>query len=123
METIETQDTQKNGAARREARPEARVLTPAVDVYEAADRVVVVADVPGVRTDDVKLRIEKDTLLLDATRNLPFSERAVVYRRTFFVPSDLDAERIEAKLADGTLTVIIPRRASAKPRQIAVQSG
>ncbi len=123
MESIETQDTQKNGAAKRDARPEARVLTPAVDVYEAADRVVVITDLPGVRSEDVGLRIEKDTLLLDASRKLPLSERAVVYRRAFFVPNDLDPERIEAKLADGVLTVTIPRRASSKPRQIAVQSG
>jgi len=114
----------QNGAAQRDTTgAEPRLQSPAVDIYESADDVLVLADLPGVLGDDVSLHVEKDALTLQATRKTATFDRPVVYKRTFYVPNDLDTDLIEAKLDHGVLTVRLPRRASAKPRQITVKSG
>jgi len=131
MQNITTQEAPKNGVAkpqngtiqRETAATDQRVQSPAVDIYESADDVLVLADLPGVLGDDVSLHIEKDSLTLQATRKAATFDRPIVYKRTFYVPNDLDTELIEAKLDHGVLTVRLPRRASAKPRQITVKSG
>ena len=125
MDTITTQEAQKNGTAKRqerEAAPQPRIVTPAVDVYENADEVLVLADLPGAKADDVSLHIEKEALTLQAQRKVATFERPILFKRTFVIPNDLDTDRIEAKLDSGVLTVKLPRRASAKPRQIPVKT-
>ena len=105
---------------------------PAVDVYEDANgEVVVKAELPGVRRDDIKLSMEGQTLMLEAERHLDTEVQRDRYhriergygqfRRTFTLPATVDASRIAAEYQDGVLTVRLPRREETKPRQIEVK--
>lgn len=105
---------------------------PAVDIYEDANgEVVVKAELPGVRRDDIKLSMEGQTLMLEAERHLDTEvqrdrfhriERGYgQFRRTFTLPATVDASRIAAEYQDGLLTVRLPRREETKPRQIEVK--
>jgi len=97
-----------------------RVVTPAIDVLDNEESILVLLDVPGVATEDVVLRFEKDELLVQAKR--AGSNGGWEYRRALGVPSDVDGEGISASLARGVLTLTLPRKASAKPRTIQVRS-
>jgi HSP20 family molecular chaperone IbpA len=118
---------------RDEDRPEAiqqrPAVAPFVDIYESADELLVVADLPGVAQDGLSIQVEKGELLIDARRSNaaqlePGNDKAVVpdLRRSFVVPRGIDAEKISADLKDGVLRVHLPKAAALKPRQIPIKS-
>jgi HSP20 family protein len=128
MQTIAT--TQTNGTAapkpkdlRAEANKDSIVITPPIDVYENADEVRVFVDLPGVATEALSLDLEKEVLTLRATREPRGRERAVVYKRSFSIPREIADEQLTAKLDTGVLTLVLPKRASSKPRSIKVNAG
>lgn len=116
------------------AQPETATPTYAapVDVFEHEDRYEFWLDVPGVNREDLKLSIENDTLRLTGERpaqaeteqNGKFYRRVErwtgSFSRTFTLPNTVDSTRIEAKLQDGVLKLILPKREQAKPRQITI---
>lgn len=106
-------------------------LLPPVDVYEDENAITVLADMPGVAKEDLTVRVEGDTLTLEAELRLGESQdmqatwaevRAPLYRRSFTLSRELDAARIEAALKDGVLTLTLPKREHARPRRIEVRS-
>jgi HSP20 family molecular chaperone IbpA len=92
------------------------VAMPKVDVFENADEFLVVADLPGVAKDDLQISWAKGELTLEG-RN---GDR--LYRRAFTVPDGVDSSGIEADLANGVLTLKLPKAAEVKPRKIQVRS-
>lgn len=104
------------------------VLRPAVDIVETSDSVVLTADVPGATENTVELEIAKGVLKLSATDagNAPewgkASMRTRIYERTFRLSDELDAGSSEATVANGVLTIRIPKKAEAKPAKIAVRA-
>ena len=108
-----------------------RAAAPAVDVFENADELLIVADVPGVANDGIDLKVENDTLTLVARRPDPegaapalvreFEE--VDYEATYRIPAGIDAAAITAETKNGTLVVRLPKAAAAKTRKIVVRSG
>lgn len=108
------------------ARPTVR---PAVDIFENADELLLVVDLPGVTQDNVQLDLDKDTLTIVGRRpqTPPEGARVVAgqgfgwdYKRQFVVPTEVDQERIKADLKDGVLEVRLPRHERTKPRRIAI---
>ena len=107
-----------------------RAVTPAVDVFENADEVLVVADVPGVPSDQIDVRVENGTLTLQARRPeendgtaLAREYDVVDYARPFRIPAGIDTASISAEAKNGTLLVRLPKIAAVKPRKIAVSQG
>jgi len=109
-----------------------RAVPPAVDVFEDAGGITLLADMPGVPKDQLELKIEGDALLIEggvqalAPQGLEamYAEvRVPRYRRSFTLSRELDTARIEANLKDGVLTVRIPKQAYAQQLRIAVTSG
>jgi HSP20 family molecular chaperone IbpA len=103
-----------------------RAVSPAVDVFENADEILVIADVPGVPSEAIDVRVEDGTLTLQTKRPAD-GERAihreldgVDYARSFRIPAGIDAAGITAETKRGTLLVRLPKSAAAKPRKIAV---
>ena len=104
---------------------------PAVDIYEDADhRVVLRAELPEMKREDIKLTVENDTLTLSGERKLPegllgsFHRQERTYgafSRSFTLPSTLDASKIAAGYQDGVLTITVPPREEARPKQIAIE--
>jgi HSP20 family molecular chaperone IbpA len=109
--------------ARVEASKDSIVITPPIDVYESADEIRVYVDVPGVTQEALSLDLEKEVLTLRATREPRGRERTVVYKRSFAIPREVADEQLTAKLDAGVLTLLLPKRASSKPRSIKVNAG
>ena len=109
-----------------------RAVLPAVDVFEDAGGITLLADMPGVHKNQLELKVEGDALLIEGgvQQLTPEGLEAVYaevrvprYRRSFTLSRELDTGRIEANLKDGVLTLRIPKQAHAQPRRIAVTSG
>lgn len=116
--------------AQRPAQERERAMVPRVDVIEDDSGITLWADLPGVARDQLELKIEGDTLQLEApvTPTLPerlqplYAEvRVPRYRRAFTLSRELDPSRIEASLKDGVLQLRIPKQEHAQPRRIQVQ--
>ena len=110
---------------------EAATLVPAVDIVENADGITLTADLPGVAKDDLTVTVDGDTLTIAGTMTLGEAERlqsvyaeirVAQYRRTFVLSRDLDAQKIEAAMKDGVLTLRVPKAEQAKPRRIVVKA-
>jgi HSP20 family molecular chaperone IbpA len=114
-------------AERMERRPP---VTPPVDIYENADEILVLADIPGARADAITVRLDKNELTLHARGQEQSSGKPVLgtwrnadYSRTFLVPRGIDGERISADMNAGVLRIHLPKSDSLKPRKITVRTG
>lgn len=104
--------------------------TPGVNLYASDEAAVVTTELPGVRPDDVQVQVHDDVLTLAAERKAEpaagepcVAERpALRFNRSIALPFAVDAERIEARLADGVLTVALKRAEADRPRRIAVNA-
>ncbi len=105
---------------------------PAVDVFEGKDAVKIVAELPGVKAEDVKLSLENNLLTIRGEKKQEAevrNERVHRYERSygtferaFVLPSTVDGEEISAEYRDGILTVSVPKSERARPREIPVRA-
>jgi HSP20 family protein len=113
--------------------PSARAAwAPAVDISESPEAILVHAELPGLKPDDVKIDVENNVLTLRGERRSETKrEEGTLHRverfygsfsRQFLLPRTVDSERIEAELKDGVLTVRLHKRSEVKARQIAVKA-
>jgi HSP20 family protein len=104
---------------------------PAVDIYETAEKdVVVKVDLPDMKRENIKVTFENTVLSIEGQREVASNvehdrfhriERGHgQFRRSFTLPATVDASRVDANYQDGVLTVTLPRRAEAKPKQIQI---
>ena len=107
------------------------VFSPDVDIFENERELVLLADIPGVKADGLDIDLKED--ILKFTGNVSpfegeFEEHIVTeytvgrYYREFSLSEVIDQERIEAKLEDGVLRLVLPKKEKAKPRKIAVSA-
>jgi HSP20 family protein len=110
----------------------ARSYAPEVDVRSNGDRILFSFDVPGVKKDDLDITLENGVLTVKGSRKFEptgAKEQLVLGRsygtfsRSFSLPEHLDEEKLAAKLADGVLTIEIPKSQKAQPRRIQVAVG
>jgi HSP20 family protein len=105
------------------------VARPRVDILETEQELVLRADLPGVKPADVDVRFENGELTIHGRRvpSNPGKRRALWeyepahYHRAFRLSEDVSAEKIEAELKNGVLTVRLPKAEAARPRRIAVR--
>jgi HSP20 family protein len=107
-----------------------RAWVPAVDIYETdTHEVVIKAELPDVKKEDIGVSVENNVLTLTGERKPEQSKREQFQRverrfgsfsRSFTLPTSVDAGQIAASYKDGVLTIRLPRREEAKPRQITV---
>ena len=116
----------------QQAQQQQRAALPAVDVFEDGSGITLLADMPGVPREQLELKVEGETLLIEGAvqprtpeglEPLYAEVRVPRYRRSFTLSRELDTTRIEANLKDGVLTLRIPKQAHAQPRRIAVTGG
>ncbi|MDB5751351.1 MAG: heat-shock protein [Ramlibacter sp.] len=127
--------TTATAPARAEGQQQEQVqqhVVPPVDVFETESAITLLADLPGVSREQLTLRVDGETLLLEATATasgpdgmqLVYGEaQCAAYRRQFTLSRELDAARIEANLREGVLRLTIPKAEEARPRKIEVQVG
>ncbi len=105
------------------------VFTPAVDIFETDRAITLLADMPGVRPKGMTIDLKDGILTLSgevqpspkaSESNILFEFETGEYYRQFTLSDTIAQERIEAKLEDGTLRLILPKAEKAIPRQITV---
>ena len=111
-------------------REASRTLSPPVDIFENADGLVVVADLPGVSKEEVDVRVENGALTIKGhskgiSPGEPHYEefRLLDFYRQFQLSDAVDQDRINAELKNGVLILTLPKKEQAKPKQIKVQVG
>ena len=106
---------------------------PAVDIIEtAAQDMVVKAELPEMKREDISVTFENNVLTIEGERQFAEAGESEKYhrvergygkfRRSFTVPTTVDATRVQAAYRDGVLIVTLPRREESRPRQIEVNS-
>ncbi|HWO23028.1 MAG TPA: Hsp20/alpha crystallin family protein [Kofleriaceae bacterium] len=108
----------------------ASAFSPSFEVKETTDAFVLKADLPGVADTDLDIAIHNNVLTVSGSRQAEerregesyalYERQFGSFSRSFALPDQADAERIEAKLDRGVLTLTIGKKAEAKPRKIAV---
>jgi HSP20 family protein len=109
----------------------AGVWTPLVDIFEENEIIRLVAEIPGVKPEDVKISVEGNLLTIKGTKEQVAEEKADkvhryeraygAFERTFTLPATVAPEKIKATYADGVLTVTLPKVEAAKPHLIKVE--
>lgn len=109
-----------------------RPWVPPVDIIENENELVVKADVPDMKFEDIDVRLENGTLTLHGERKFEKEttekggwhrmERSYgTFERSFTLPETVDPEHVKADYKNGTLTITLPKKEIAKPRQIKVE--
>jgi len=115
-------------AARRQTNGTDRVYRLPLDAYVTPDEIIVLANMPGVKPEDVEITIEGDTLTIHGERPRPLENVDYVmqerpygkFQRTLNINIPVDANRAEARYDNGLLTLVIPKAEAAKPKVIQV---
>jgi HSP20 family protein len=126
--------TTKNGGQAAAAQPEITrgvVFTPRVDILEGDEELLLIADLPGVKPEDMDLRFENGELTLHGKCAPRPREGASIgseyevgdFHRVFTISEAVDADKIAAELKNGILTVHLPKSERVKPKKIAVRGG
>lgn len=113
------------------AEPNGRPWVPAVDILETENELIFKADVPDMEMKDIDVRMENGTLTIRGERKFEAKktdggwhrlERSYgTFERVFTLPETVDVEAVKADYKNGVLTVTLPKKEIAKPRQIKVQ--
>ena len=109
-----------------------RPWSPAVDIYETENELVLKADLPEVDPSNVDIRVENQTLTISGERKFESDksekgfhriERSYgAFTRSFTLPNTFDTGSVSAAYKNGVLTVKLPKKEAAKPRQIKIES-
>src|SRR5262245_41819658 len=107
------------------------VYTPALDIHETPEGLVLEADLPGVPPDQLEVRVEDNVLYIHGKIRWPnLEESRVLYEelrpgdfyRSFILSDEMDAEKITADFEQGVLRLKLPRASKARPRKIEVRT-
>jgi HSP20 family protein len=121
---------QEVGTTAEQTRP-GLLFTPSVDIFETEKELVLLADMPGVKAQDLSIDLRDDTLTLagDVQPDQNSGEGEIFieyevgkYYRQFSLSEIIDQSKIDAQLKDGVLRLTMPKVEKATPRTIAVQA-
>jgi HSP20 family protein len=108
------------------------VYQPAVDIFETEHAITVLADMPGVKPEQLEIDLRDNVLTLTGRVTAPGGEKETdvlreyetgTFFRQFTLAETIDQAKIDARLSDGVLRLELPKLERAKPRQITVRSG
>lgn len=107
-----------------------RPWAPAVDILETEDAITLKADLPDVKIEDLDIRVENNTLTLRGHRKFEKDDKVKGYHRIersygefvriFALPNTVDNEKVGADYKNGVLSITLPKKEAAKPRQVKV---
>src|ERR1700683_2376880 len=108
-----------------------RPWSPSVDIFETEDALTLKADLPDVKIDDIDVRVENQTLTLRGQRKFEKEENVKGYHRiersygdfvrSFALPPTVETDKVGAEYKNGLLTITLPKKETAKPRQVKVE--
>jgi HSP20 family protein len=110
----------------------AQLWAPVVDVTENENEIVLEAELPGMKKDEIDIQLNGDTLTLRGERQIEQSQKDEQYhrverqygawQRSFQIEIPIDAQKVSADYESGVLTVRLPKAEEIKPRQIEIKS-
>ena len=113
--------------------PSTASFTPPVDIYEDAQKLVLKLEIPGVREENLDIRLENQTLTVRGERKFEKEEkeenfhrierRFGTFVRSFTLPTTVDTEKVQASFDAGVLSIEVTKRAEAQPKKIKVSIG
>ena len=108
-------------------------FVPAVDIYEDSAKLALTFEVPGIKPQDVDVRVENNTLTVKGERSFATDVKEENFRRierrfgsfvrSFTLPQSVDTEKVSAHSENGVLVIELPKKAAAQPKQIKVNVG
>jgi len=108
-----------------------RTGSPAMDIIETNEEILVVADLPGVKKEDLELNLAGTLLTIKGSKRMEQnSDKRRIFRketwtgsfaRTIDLPANIDNEKVDAELKDGVLTLRISKREEAKTKTISIR--
>jgi HSP20 family protein len=108
-------------------------FSPAFEVKENKDSFLFKADLPGLKEPDVEVKLQGDRLTVSGKREAEREEKDDTFYtyersfgsflRTFTLPAGFDGEHVQAELKDGVLTIVVPKKAAAQAKTIAIKGG
>lgn len=114
-----------------EERPLRGTWVPAVNILEREDAIVISADLPGLRPEDVEVTVEQGTLNIRGERKLEEMQEGEtlhrverlygLFERSFTLPNTVDPNKIEARFRNGEMTLTLPKREESKPRSVKIK--
>lgn len=128
-DNVTTGNARAPQAANRETQA---FLRPPADIFEDAEGITLLLDMPGIGRDRVNINADRNTLSIegdvqismpDGMEGLWAEVHATHYRRSFALSGELDPDKIEAQLNDGVLSVRVPKRTELRRRKIDVKIG
>jgi HSP20 family protein len=131
-EKRELQKKEAQSSVETERTKSRRFYVPRVDIYEAKDAIVLVADMPGVDEKSVEITLDKNILTIAGTvepeaykdHSITYSEYDTGdYERAFTISDEVDRNKIEASVKQGVLRVTLPKVEPVKAKKIAVKTG
>jgi HSP20 family protein len=102
---------------------------PLVNVFNDGEDFVLVAELPGVKKEDLDVQVRGDTLRIQGKKTVSYEDNASAHRReraagqfdrTLTLPAEIDATKVAAEYRNGVLTLRLPRAESAKPRTVTI---
>ena len=127
MHEMERRNENQSQLEHASERPATR---PPVDVYENQDEYLLVADMPGVTGDHLRINLHAGRLTIEGDLSdgpqgtaLDREWTASTYRRSFDIPETIDGDKVSAELRQGVLWLHLPKQESVKPRRIQVRAG
>jgi HSP20 family protein len=102
---------------------------PPINVLEKGEDFVIVAELPGVKKEDLNIQVKGDTVRLHGKKVVDYADEASVHRRervggefdrTLTLPAQIDAAKVTAEYRDGVLTLRLPRAESERPRSVTI---
>lgn len=104
--------------------------TPAVDIYDSKDNILVKADLPGLKKEDIEVTVHKDFLIIKGEKkqekeikdkDFVRSERFTgSFQRAVRLPAEVQADKVQATYKNGVLELILPKSEKSKPKQIKI---
>jgi HSP20 family protein len=125
---VNVNQTEENRAERTRT---GQYYRPHVDILERSDELVLVADMPGVKSDAIEINFEDGVLTIEGTVEPRYKDNVSFlhceyglgnFYRTFRVSEQIDSNRIHAEHGNGVLTLHLPKVEEARPRKIAVNT-
>lgn len=102
---------------------------PPLNVFRKGDDIIIVAELPGIRKDDLNIEVKGKTIRIAGTRTINYGEKASLHRRerssgsfdrSVTVPVEIEADGVKAEYHDGILALFLPRAERDKPKTIRI---
>jgi HSP20 family protein len=130
-DTKKVQSQQASVSAEPEQTRNRRIYSPRVDIFEKEGAIVLLADMPGTDEKNINISLEKNILTITGEvdmehrtdSRLAYAEYGVGdYSRSFSIPDDIDRDKIEAKIKNGVLSLVLPKAEPEKARRIEIKA-